>query len=609
MLKRLIARTPREESVFDPLNEPDPNPEIGPGLHPTSSRVDLHGYFKTILANRHYVIAASLLVAACVIAVDNVATVMTWHVPVPFSDEWIQLPGMIGLHDAGFPAGRVLSYLWAQHNEHRIVVPRIIYLMDMTLFGYRGYFPIVCIFVFQLLLAGMLAWLFVGKRRYSWETFLLVSLALVAAFNLVQWENFASTFQTSFVGCFAFSVAALVLYAKHALTGRALYLWCTILFAMLASLSLASGLFVWIVLALLAFLVHSKRYRHSLFFVGVFLAFMSLYVHGYTSPPYHANPVDSLIHHPLKVFDYLTVWLGNVAGTVFAARLLGLMALLALLVVMAYLTLDKDRSRRVEIYTLLAICLLVVLSGLVTSLARINFGLDQAMASRYATPALILWVSLLGCLLLLALDSGPPLDVGIIVGFILVAFVGLLFRSDYATTALVSFQNRQFQTYLAMVTGLYKVRPELLASPFPPPLQILDKVDSLKSHNISSFSAAETSPLKIGGTFPPRSMQRTDSCKGHVDAVSPTGQDTYQVTGWAWDEGSSTYPEWVVLVKDGNIVGLGKPGIQRPDVYAVVPSVKKRRVGWQGIAGGSSGMGAQNIEAYVSTRSGHYCRF
>jgi hypothetical protein len=96
--------------------------------------------------------------------------------------------------------------------------------------------------------------------------------------------------------------------------------------------------------------------------------------------------VDSLIHHPLKVFDYLTVWLGNVAGTVFAARLLGLMALLALLVVMAYLTLDKDRSRRVEIYTLLAICLLVVLSGLVTSLARINFGLDQAMASRYATP-------------------------------------------------------------------------------------------------------------------------------------------------------------------------------------------------------------------------------
>jgi hypothetical protein len=104
-------------------------------------------------------------------------------------------------------------------------------------------------------------------------------------------------------------------------------------------------------------------------------------------------------------------------------------------------------------------------------------------------------------------------------------------------------------------------------------------------------------------------MQRSTNCKGHVDAVSATGKDAYQVTGWAWDGDSSAYPDWVVLVRDGNVIGLGKPGIQRPDVLAAVPSIDKLRVGWQGIAGGPSGLGTDNIEAYVSSRSGRYCRF
>ena len=39
----------------------------------------------------------------------------------------------------------------------------------------------------------------------------VVALAVAGAFNLVQWENLATTFQTSFVGCFAFGVAAVAI--------------------------------------------------------------------------------------------------------------------------------------------------------------------------------------------------------------------------------------------------------------------------------------------------------------------------------------------------------------------------------------------------------------
>jgi hypothetical protein len=270
---------------------------------------------------------------------------------------------------------------------------------------------------------------------------------------------------------------------------------------------------------------------------------------------------------------------------------------------------DKNRNRRIEIYTLLGSCVFVLMSGLVTSLGRINFGAEQAMAGRYATPVLILWVSLLGCLLLLALELVKPLEVGVLVGLILVAFVGLVIRNDQGAAALIAFQNQQVQAYLAVVTGRYQDQPELLLPVFPVPNQILDKVELLRSHDFSAFNAADASPLRNGSTYPPSHMQRSNRCIGHIDAVTAAGKDTYQVTGWAWDQDLSTYPEWIVLVRDGNIVGLGKPGIPRPDLRAAVPSVDTRRVGWQAIAGGLGGIGTGNIEAYISSKSGRHCRF
>ncbi|MGZ5016544.1 MAG: hypothetical protein ACXV8U_12215 [Methylobacter sp.] len=560
------------------------------------------------LLNKHYIISATLLVTACIIAVDNIAMVVAWHVPVPFSDEWGEFPRMIALRNEGFRVNDILSFIWEQHNEHRIVIPKIIYFIDMALFGYQGYFPIACIFLFQTIVVGMLTWLFIGNRRNSREILPFISLVIVAAFNLIQWENFASTFQTSFVGCFAFSVAAFVLYAKYTITGRRLYFWCTMLFATLASLSLASGLFVWIALALLAYLIHTKRYVQSFSFVGAFLGFLLLYLHGYISPAGHANPVDSLIHHPLLVLNYLTVWLGNVAGTVSSAKLLGSTALLALLAITIYLAHDKIRNRRIEIYTLLGICFFVLMAGFVTSLGRINFGVDQAMSSRYATPVLILWISLLGCCFLLALEYLRPLYIGITVGLILVTFVGLVIRNKQGEAQLIIFQNQQVQAYLAVVTGQYKEKPELLVPIFPTPILILDNINLLKSQNMSSFNVIEASSFTIGDIFPPLTMQKANACKGHIDAVTAIGKETYQIAGWAWNEVLSSYPEWVFLVRHGNIIGLGKPGVQRPDVLVAIPTINNMRIGWQGIARGTDGLGLDNIEAYISTQSGQYCR-
>ncbi|MGZ5051279.1 MAG: hypothetical protein ACXWF8_10335 [Methylobacter sp.] len=570
--------------------------------------------FKTFiptLLNKSYAISALLFVFACVIAVNNMAMIFAWHVPIPFSDEWVEFPRMLALRNDDFPRTGVLPFIWEQHNEHRIVIPKIIYFIDMALFGYQGYFPIVCIFLFQMLALGMLIWLFVDveNRRYSLKTLPLISLTVIAAFDLIQWENFASTFQTSFVGCFAFSVSSCILYAKHTITGRRLYLWFAVLFAASASLSLASGLFIWGALALLAYLIHPKRYVHSFSFVAIFLGFLLLYLRGYVSPVGHAHPADSLIHHPLLVLDYLTTWLGNIAGKVSSAKWLGRLGLAAILAIAAYLILNKNRkNHRIEMCALLGICAFILMAGFITSLGRINFGVEQAMSSRYATPVLLFWTSLLGCYFFLALEYLKPSYIGIAIALILFAFFGLVIRNKQGSDQLVTFQNQQAQAYLTVVTDQYKKQPELLAPVFPTPILIVEAVNMLKEQKISSFNTVNASPFALGDSFPSLSMRPASSCKGHVDTITAIGKETYQIIGWAWNEALSAYPRWIYLVQAGKIIGLGKPGLLRPDVLAAIPAINEARVGWQAIATSPGRLGLDNIEAYISSQNNEYCR-
>jgi hypothetical protein len=160
------------------------------------------------------------------------------------------------------------------------------------------------------------------------------------------------------------------------------------------------------------------------------------------------------------------------------------------------------------------------------------------------------------------------------------------------------------------VTGGYKDQPQLLLALYPVPKLIIDnkRIDLLKSHNLSSFSATGASPFKIGSAFPSERASGLNNCTGFVELVTAIGSQTYLVGGWAWDEVARSSPPWIVLVRHGTIIGLGKSGLDRPDVVAALPSVGKARVGWQGIATGVSNIGKQDIEAYFPWAGGGYCR-
>lgn len=108
--------------------------------------------------------------------------VTTYSVDMPFLDDWEMIPVLTGVEPV------TTGWLWSQHNEHRIVIPRLIYLGIMKLGGYD--FRAGAIFDL-LLLSGTAAALIAaarsirGRVSYSDAFFPLVLLHWGQAENLV----------------------------------------------------------------------------------------------------------------------------------------------------------------------------------------------------------------------------------------------------------------------------------------------------------------------------------------------------------------------------------------------------------------------------------------
>jgi hypothetical protein len=69
------------------------------------------------------------------------------------------------------------STLWAQHNEHRIVVGRLAALADMWLFGGRTASLVIEVFLVQIASALLFLWMFRRSHRRS-NTMLITATGL-----------------------------------------------------------------------------------------------------------------------------------------------------------------------------------------------------------------------------------------------------------------------------------------------------------------------------------------------------------------------------------------------------------------------------------------------
>jgi hypothetical protein len=289
-------------------------------------------------------------------------------------------------------ADRFVDWLVAPHNGHRITVARLLFLVDLKAFGAFNLLPVLLMLIGQAVLAALLLTPFFRQVRSWTMRTALVATVSILLFSATQLENFAWAFQIQFTSVFLFaalSFASAVKAAEHQLP----WWWLvSALFALLATFAMANGILVWVLLSVIGML--ARRWWLSGLFATIFLLLGFWYFSG-------SESTDALSLQPLlelRFFQFLLLYIGNPLGktSFMLAYLIGAASILSLAIgclLQVNLFRKMDRLAWANTIPLLQ-GLFVLISGLLTTLARVDRGLLNATSERYNTGALILMASL-----------------------------------------------------------------------------------------------------------------------------------------------------------------------------------------------------------------------
>lgn len=318
-----------------------------------------------------------LLIVWAVLTTVALGFVIQFGTNAPYADEWEFVPALLGAEPAG-------PWLWQQHNEHRMLLSRLIYypLFQITHDFRAG--MLLQVAMLSALSLGLMSLAAKLRGQPAWpDAFFPVSLL-----HLGHWENFIMGYQICFA-LFTVLVTSLVVVALQATRETAFSsgLRAGVL-ALLVALTGGSGLVVmlpvvaWIIyLAVIVARDGEKGRALTLVLLALLpVAYIGLYFVGYQRPPGHEPPS----HDPIAVVpvagEVLAMGLGiGVSGIwwmVFAVELILSVATVVLLF-------RQNREDRTSALGLIAVAVGVCGVALAIGVGRAPMGLD-GLWSRYA---------------------------------------------------------------------------------------------------------------------------------------------------------------------------------------------------------------------------------
>jgi hypothetical protein len=149
-----------------------------------------------------------------------------------------------------------------------------------------------------------------GARQQSLAA--VIGVVLLASMAWMQDDNFTRGFQTQVMLVYLFAMLAFLAYVHGARRVSSAWQGVAFAFAALAMLSMANGLLVFPLLVVTGLVLRVGMLRVALA-AGVTIVAWLVYFHGYTQPPFHANPYEAVTQHLLGVVHYAMVFLGSPA--------------------------------------------------------------------------------------------------------------------------------------------------------------------------------------------------------------------------------------------------------------------------------------------------------
>jgi hypothetical protein len=342
---------------------------------------------------------AWLWIAAALPAIVPLLLIFNYGVDFPILDEWA--PDLAGLYIKAHQHHLTFAALVAQHNEHRIFIPRLMLLAINSLTSFNTIWEMILAWVIISITSVGILRLIQGTHEGERVTRIagLWFLCNLLIFTSAQWEDLIWG-----VGVINVTPMALCVWMLVVLTAERISVWhlaIAILLAAAATHSSGNGFLAWPMgLMLMAW----PRIRASKFHViGWFVAallFVGLYVGTYKEPMHEGTyPYATNVTAPLL---YLLAFLGgpfafsSPLDPVHMAMIAGAIMLVAILGAAIYvLRLRKDSVLSSRAIVWLDVAFFAIGSGALAALARAGFTPGQALQSRYVTFALYLPVAML----------------------------------------------------------------------------------------------------------------------------------------------------------------------------------------------------------------------
>ncbi len=274
-----------------------------------------------------------------------------------------------------------LELIYAQHNEHRIVTTKLVYLLDYWFFGEINFR--------RLALIGNLFHLgtfYIFIKHQPQKIDQKSHLAIFTACLIFQFGSAESIFW-SMAAISNYLVLMTALLTLSLLSREpVIHYILAIVFGILAVFTHGNGILVPFIAVV--YLMSQKRYYQSILMFFLSLMIIFIYFYEYQSPHGHSNPIDAI-----KDAGWILIYAISFTGSAFSAGthpssplITGFSTFFTLTIglciwVITFYGFYRKIYRDGNIF--IWFNFFIILTAIITGMSRINFGLWQATSSRY----------------------------------------------------------------------------------------------------------------------------------------------------------------------------------------------------------------------------------
>lgn len=354
------------------------------------------GALKQSAAASRWLLLLAIPFAICMVGLSIAGGVLAWS-PVPFWDMWDAYLDFFLYQQAGD-----VGVWWMQQNEHRIVLAKILFWMDLKWFGGMSIFLIACNYLL-VACAALLFWQILrqlaGTARATagqWSAMLFLTAWL---FLWSQQENLTWAFQSQFFLAQLLPLCGLYWLSRSAHEdGLGRHFVLAAAFGLSSIAAMANGILA--LPLMLAYAVFARLGGLKIVLLAVLAALgLSVFFYHYNMIGGHAPIHQVLREHPLEMLAYSLRYLGGpfyflARGADWGSNLALAAGLLLVCCTLYRLCRVLAVPLRGPELALLFFIAYIVMSAVLTAGGRLFLGPEKVFSSRYTTPALMAWTAL-----------------------------------------------------------------------------------------------------------------------------------------------------------------------------------------------------------------------